>query len=144
MTLWISIGVLVMVALALLLLPGWRRFGGLAGQRLALLGVLGSLPAVTVGLYLYLGAPGILEEQALTQAQARHDADGMVRALEDKLRSTPDDAEGWYALGRAYIAFERYADAEEALRKASSHAPKNAKLIAQYAEAMALRSSRIR
>ena len=64
----------------------------------------------------------------------------MVSALEDKLKSTPDDAEGWYALGRAYIAFERYADAEEALRKASCHAPKNAKLIAQYAEAMALRS----
>lgn len=140
MSLWIAIAVLVAVALVFVLLPGWRGKLALAGRRLTLFGVLGGLPAVTVGLYLYLGAPGILEEQALTQAQSRYDADGMVRALEDKLKSTPNDPEGWYALGRAYIAFERHADAEEALRKATIQAPKNAKIIAQYAEAMALRS----
>jgi cytochrome c-type biogenesis protein CcmH len=140
MNLWIAVASLVVVAGAFVLLPGRREKVGLAGRRLTLFGVLGSLPVVTIGLYLYLGAPGILEEQALTQAQSRHDADGMVKALEDKLKSTPNDPEGWYALGRAYIAFERYADAEEALRKATIQAPKNAKIIAQYAEAMALRT----
>jgi cytochrome c-type biogenesis protein CcmH len=140
MNLWIGIAALLGVALIFVLLPGWRQKSALAGRRLTLLGVLGGLPAVTVGLYLYLGAPGILEEQALTQAQSRYDPEGMVKALEDKLKSTPNDPEGWYALGRAYIAFERYADAEEVLRKATSQAPKNAKIIAQYAEAMALKN----
>jgi cytochrome c-type biogenesis protein CcmH len=126
---------------------GGATKSALAGRRAELrwptVGLLGVLPALTVGLYLYLGAPGILKEQALTQAQSNYDVDGMVKALEDKLKATPNDPEGWYALGRAYIAFERYAEAEEALRKATTQAPKDAKIIAQYAEAMALKQGRL-
>ncbi len=140
MSLWIGGAVMVAVALAFVVAPALRDQSARAGRRWTLLGVTGALPAATLGLYLYLGAPGILEEQALTQAQARYDADGMVKALEGKLQSAPNDAEGWYALGRAYIAFERYADAEEALGKAATQAPKSAKILAQYAEAIALRS----
>lgn len=140
MNMWIGLATLVAVALMFVLLPWWREKSALAGRHVTLFGVLGTLPAVTVGLYLYLGAPGILEEQALTQAQSRYDPEGMVKALEDKLKSTPNDPEGWYALGRAYIAFERHVDAEEALRKATIQAPKNAKYIAQYAESIALKN----
>ncbi|MBA3033999.1 MAG: tetratricopeptide repeat protein [Gammaproteobacteria bacterium] len=143
MNLWIGVGALVGVALAFLLVPLWRQKSALAGRqseiRWPAVGLLGVLPALTVGLYLYLGAPGILKELALTQAQSNYDVDGMVRALEDKLKATPNDPEGWYALGRAYIAFSRYADAEEVLRKATTQAPKDARIIAQYAEAMALK-----
>jgi cytochrome c-type biogenesis protein CcmH len=143
MSLWIGVGAFVVVALVLLLFPLWRQKSALAGRqgegRWAVLGVLGALPALTVGLYIYLGAPAILKEQALTQAQASYDVDGMVKALEDKLKATPDDPEGWYTLGRAYIAFSRYADAEQALNKAVTQAPKDARILAQYAEAMALK-----
>lgn len=166
MNLWLAVGALVLVALAFVLFPLWRHRRrlaasnepGRAGNDLPAstgamsapagrhdkigwpaVGALGMLPVLTVGLYIYLGAPAIIKEQALTQAQARYDVEGMVRALEDKLKSTPNDPEGWYALGRAYIAFERYADAEEALRKAVAQAPKDARLIAQYAEALALK-----
>lgn len=143
MNLWIGVGAFVVVALVFLLLPLWRQKSALAGRqgelRWPAIGVLGILPALTVGLYLYLGAPAILKEQALTQAQTNYDVDGMVAALEDKLKATPNDAEGWYALGRAYIAYERFADAEAALSKAATQAPKDAKIIAQYAEAIALK-----
>lgn len=141
MSLWIGVGAFVVVALVFLLLPLWRP--ALAGRqgdvRWPAVGVLGVLPALTVGLYIYLGAPAILKEQALTQAQSNYDVDGMVKALEDKLKATPNDPQGWYALGRAYIAFARYADAEEALRKATTQAPQDARILAQYAEAMALK-----
>ncbi|MBS3935306.1 MAG: tetratricopeptide repeat protein [Sulfuritalea sp.] len=140
MSFWIGVGAFVLVALALLLLPWWRQRSAPAGRPWEALGVLGALPALTVGLYIYLGAPGILEEQALSQAQTRYDAEGIVRALEDKLKKNPNDAEGWYALGRAYIAFERAAEAEEALRKAATQAPKDARILAQLAEAIALGS----
>ena len=140
MSFWIGVGAFVLVALALLLLPWWRQRSALAGRPWEALGALGALPALTVGLYIYLGAPGIIEEQALTQAQTRYDVDGMVAALEDKLKKNPNDAEGWYALGRAYIAFGRLAEAEDALRKAVTQAPKDARIIAQFAEALALRS----
>lgn len=143
MTLWFGVGGFVIVALVFVLVPLFRQKSAPAGRHDAIrwptAGVLGVLPALTVGLYLYLGAPAIIEEQALIRAHSNYDVDGMVRALEDKLKAAPNDPEGWYALGRAYIAFMRYADAEEALGKAVVQAPKDARILAQYAEAMALR-----
>lgn len=144
MNLWIGVGAFVVVALVFLLFPLWRQKSALAGrpneQRWPVMGLLGALPAVTVGLYIYLGAPTILKEQALTQAQAAYDTDAMIKALEDKLKARPEDAEGWYALGRAYIALQRLDDAELALEKSAKLAPKDAKMLAQYAEAMALKA----
>ncbi len=138
MTLWIAIGAMLAVAAAFLLVPLWRaRPPARALQSVAVLAVL--VPA-TLGAYQFLGAPAILKEQALTQAQSRHDADAMVRALEEKLKASPEDAEGWYALGRAYIAFQRLDDAEAALAKAAAKAPKDARMVAQYAEAVALKA----
>lgn len=142
MSLWIGVGVFIVVALLFLLVPLWRRpsvpTGWQGETRWPAVGVLGILPVLTVGLYLYLGAPGLLKGQALTQAQSEEAVEGIVKALEEKLKATPQDPEGWYALGRAYIAFERYADAEEALRTAVTQAPKDARIITQYAEAIAL------
>jgi cytochrome c-type biogenesis protein CcmH len=142
MTLWLWLAAFVVVALALLLVPLWRQKPVQDSPKKSRLwqtaGLLAVFPALTAGLYLHLGAPAILQELALTEAQSSYDVEGMVKALEDKLKSTPDDAEGWYALGRAYIAFGRYADAEVALRKAATLSPKDARILAQYAEAMAL------
>ena len=107
------------------------------------LALLGVMPALTAGLYLYLGAPTILQEQALTQAHAAYDTDAMVKALEGKLKAKPDDAEGWYALGRAYIALQRLDEAELALAKAARLAPKEARMLSQQAEAIALKAGRL-
>lgn len=144
MNLWLSVGAFVVVALVFLLVPWWRQKsasdGRHSGTRWPVFGLLGALPAVTVGLYLYLGAPTILDEQALTQAQAAYDTDAMIKALEKKLQSSPEDVEGWYALGRAYIALQRIDDAEQALAQAARLAPQDAKMLAQYAEAIALKT----
>jgi cytochrome c-type biogenesis protein CcmH len=126
--------------LAFLLFPLWREKAAAAQRRWASLGLLALLPTLTVGLYMHLGAPTILKEQALTQAQAAYDTDAMVKAMEDALQAQPNDAEGWYALGRAYIALQRLNDAEQALAKSATLAPKDAKMISQYAEAIALKS----
>lgn len=134
MTLWLWLAAFVVVALVLLLLPVGRQ----KHWHWQALGLLAVFPVLTVGLYLYLGAPTILQELALTEAQSSYDVEGMVTALEEKLKSTPDDAEGWYVLGRAYISFGRNADAEVALRKAVTLSPKDARILAQYAEAIAL------
>ena len=167
MNLWLGVGVLVLVALAVLLVPLWRatkaRIPGTvdagAGETSAAagwpgtpagaarsvhrwlsLGLLGALPAATAALYLYLGAPTILQEQALTQAHAAYDTDAMIQALEAKLRDKPDDAEGWFTLGRAYIALQRPQEAERALARAAELAPKEARMLSQQAEAIALKS----
>jgi cytochrome c-type biogenesis protein CcmH len=137
MSLWIGVGVMTALAAAFLLLPLWRAKP--AARTLQSVVVLVLMVPATLGAYQFLGAPAILKEQALTQAQSRHDADAMVRALEDKLKTNPEDAEGWYALGRAYIAFQRVEEAEAALAKAAAQAPKNARILAQYAESVALK-----
>ena len=163
MNLWLGVGALISVALIFLLVPLWRTrlaprlavsivaAGEEAGsmpdprsararRRWMTLALLGVMPALTAGLYLYLGAPTILQEQALTQAHAAYDTDAMVKALEGKLKAKPDDAEGWYALGRAYIALQRLDEAELALAKAARLAPKEARMLSQQAEAIALKA----
>ena len=155
MNLWLGVGVLVLVALGVLLVPLWRvtkaRAPSLvdAGlpedasrsvRRWLSLGLLVTLPAATAALYLYLGAPTILQEQALTQAHAAYDTDAMIQALEAKLRDKPDDAEGWFTLGRAYIELQRPDDAERAFARAAQLAPKEARMLSQQAEAIALKS----
>lgn len=166
MNLWLGVGALISVALVFLLVPLWRTrlaprlavsigAGGeeagsmpdprsaRARRRWMTLALLGVMPALTAGLYLYLGAPTILQEQALTQAHAAYDTDAMVKALEGKLKAKPDDAEGWYALGRAYIALQRLDEAELALAKAAQLAPKEARMLSQQAEAIALKAGRL-
>ena len=166
MNLWLGVGALISVALIFLLVPLWRNrlaprlavsivaAGEEAGsmpdprsararRRWMTLALLGVMPALTAGLYLYLGAPTILQEQALTQAHAAYDTDAMVKALEGKLKAKPDDAEGWYALGRAYIALQRLDEAELALAKAAQLAPKEARMLSQQAEAIALKAGRL-
>jgi len=163
MNLWLGVGALISVALIFLLVPLWRtrlaprlavsivaageEAGSMsdpgsarAGRRWMTLALLGGMPVLTAGLYLYLGAPTILQEQALTQAHAAYDTDAMVKALEGKLKAKPDDAEGWYALGRAYIALQRLDEAELALAKAAQLAPKEARMLSQQAEAIALKA----
>ena len=163
MNLWLGVGALISVALVFLLVPLWRtrlaprlavsivageeEAGSMsdpgsarAGRRWMTLALLGGMPVLTAGLYLYLGAPTILQEQALTQAHAAYDTDAMVKALEGKLKAKPDDAEGWYALGRAYIALQRLDEAELALAKAAQLAPKEARMLSQQAEAIALKA----
>ena len=163
MNLWLGVGALISVALIFLLVPLWRTrlaprlavsivaAGEEAGsmpdprsararRRWMTLALLGVMPALTAGLYLYLGAPTILQEQALTQAHAAYDTDAMVKALEGQLKAKPDDAEGWYALGRAYIALQRLDEAELALAKAAQLAPKEARMLSQQAEAIALKA----
>ena len=166
MNLWLGVGALISVALIFLLVPLWRTrlaprlavsivaAGEEAGsmpdprsararRRWMTLALLGVMPALTAGLYLYLGAPTILQEQALTQAHAAYDTDAMVKALEGQLKAKPDDAEGWYALGRAYIALQRLDEAELALAKAAQLAPKEARMLYQQAEAIALKAGRL-
>jgi len=138
--LWLSVAALVLVALAFVLFPLRHTADR---RRWPVLGLLGGLPALTIGLYFYLGAPEIIDAQSLLRAQHRYDEGAMLSALEDTLKKRPEDTEGLYALGRAYIALQRYADAEAALAKALALAPKEARMLSQYAEALALKSGHL-
>ena len=96
------------------------------------------LPLLTLGLYLHLGAPSVIDAQQLVQARVQHDVDRMITALETKLKNSPDDAQAWFVLGRSYVAMQRLADAQKALARASQLSPREARMLSHYAEILAL------
>jgi cytochrome c-type biogenesis protein CcmH len=61
----------------------------------------------------------------------------MVDTLAQRLAQRPDDAEGWTMLGRSYMVLERYGEAVAAYRNAATLEPRNAALLADFADAIA-------
>lgn len=141
MTFWSIAAVLVLLALGFVLLPMARApsgaiSAGATGRRWFIL-FLVAIPIGSFGLYRHLGAPAILDAQPALQGKS-HDVDAMLAALEKRLKDKPDDAEGWYVLGRSYLAMQRVADAEAALARAVKLGPGEARMLAQYAEVVAM------
>jgi cytochrome c-type biogenesis protein CcmH len=61
-----------------------------------------------------------------------------IAGLAAKLKQQPDDAQGWALLGRAYAATNRADEARDAFRQAHQHAPDDADVAVEYAQALAL------
>ena len=96
-----------------------------------------AIPVLAFGVYFLVGNPGALEregEHAATLAQL----DTMVGRLAAKLRENPDDAEGWKLLGRSYGALGRFDQAADAYAKAAVRAPRDAQLLVDFADALAM------
>lgn len=61
----------------------------------------------------------------------------MVDKLAARMKDRPDDVEGWTMLARSYTVLGRFGEALPAYRRASELQPKNAGLLADYADAVA-------
>lgn len=104
------------------------------------------IPIGSVLSYLALGdqrALAPVTAPTVASADSRHSVapdqiEKMVTALAERLRSEPDNAEGWMMLGRSYTALDRYADAVIAFRRASTLAPSNASLLADFADVLGM------
>ncbi len=79
------------------------------------------IPLIVIYLYLMLGSPNMVEFDA--EQQTSHSAkkpgqipsvEEMVVALKKRLEERPDDAQGWFMLGRTYMAMQKYPQAAEA------------------------------
>jgi cytochrome c-type biogenesis protein CcmH len=108
----------------------------------ALLAVALALPASALLLYRLVGAPEALDPANLAPPpEAAHSAADMEKAiagLAAKLKEQPDDAQGWALLGRAYAATNRADVARDAFKQAHEHAPDDADVAVEYAQALAL------
>jgi len=102
-----------------------RRGRWLAGS------ALGLVPILAITGYLALGNPAALNppDQQFLQ---------MVDALAERLKTNPQDAEGWVMLARAYQITGRIPEAVAAFEKASALRPDDANLIAGHADALAM------
>jgi len=69
---------------------------------------------LTVGIYLQIGTPQMLDPAPSASAQVAADGkkmpsvEEMVTALTTRLEQAPDDSQGWYLLGRTYMVMNEF------------------------------------
>jgi cytochrome c-type biogenesis protein CcmH len=68
--------------------------------------------------------------------------ESLVARLATRMEQTPEDAEGWMLLGRSYGTLEKYDRAAQAYARAAKLLPKDAGLLADYADALAMANGR--
>jgi cytochrome c-type biogenesis protein CcmH len=105
-------------------------------QSRAPLAVALAVPLLALGVYAAVGKPAALQgdPEAVTAAQV----EAMVGRLAARMRENPDDVEGWKMLGRSYSVLGRFAEAADAYAKAAVRAPRDAQLLADFADALAM------
>jgi cytochrome c-type biogenesis protein CcmH len=112
--------------------PGVPRGGG--ARALAVTVAL-VVPLCAAALYFAVGNPGAIDSPAVH-------VETMVKRLAAHLRENPDDTAGWKLLGRSYASLERFPEAADAYAKAAVRAPRDAQLLADFAEALAMARGR--
>jgi cytochrome c-type biogenesis protein CcmH len=95
-----------------------------------------AVPLLALAVYFVAGTPKAIDSQPAMPDDAQIEA--MVNRLAAKLRETPDDTEGWKLLGRSYVVLGRFDQAVGAYAKAAERAPRDAELLADFADALAM------
>ncbi len=111
------------------------------------------IPAITIPLYLKTGNLGFTKlldsKQAAQQARNENvpmkadgtpDIDQMVAGLQKKMDANPDNAKGWYMLGRSYMVLKRYSEAAKAFESAYKLLPDSADTMLSLADALSMSS----
>jgi cytochrome c-type biogenesis protein CcmH len=97
----------------------------------------------TVG-YEHLGNPAAIDAPAAEAAPALADGvtndqvEVLVKQLAERMKSNPDDLEGWTLLARTYAAMQKFPEAAQAFERASALSPNDASLLADRADVMAV------
>jgi cytochrome c-type biogenesis protein CcmH len=121
------------------------------------LGLVAFMLAVAAGGYTLVGTPGALHADSdVTLAPAGPDAEApseaasgahaltatqinaMVAKLEERLKTDPDDAQGWMMLARSRVALGQHAQSLDAFARAERLRPDDASLLADHADALAM------
>ncbi len=103
-----------------------------------------AVPLLAISLYFMLGTPAGLKPQIPTAAvDEAHPAtpeqfEAMVTWLAERLKSEPDNVDGWVMLARSYTALNRYQDASAAYVRAVALQPNNASVLADHADILAM------
>ncbi len=121
--------------------PRARLGGQRAGLAAACLLTV-AVPVAAVLLYGQLGNPRAAATVALAQAPEPHaqaadnDMALAINALAQRLRASPEDADGWYMLARSYETLGRYNDAVAAYQEVLRLVPGQPAVLADLADAL--------
>ena len=104
------------------------------------------VPALALPLYKMLGTPQLIDrlasgtpatQKAGAEHQGQMSLDKMVEKLAERMRTEPDNAEGWVMLGRSYASLNRFQEAAMAYGKAYQLIDDNPRLMTDYADVLA-------
>jgi len=118
-------------ALSLLAVP-FIANKSLLSRGFIIIAILTTLFSLTV--YRIFGNHQALEEwfsageqhyQLLVTLDQLGGVNGVITRIKKKLENNPDDAEGWFILGKLYLANQNYTEAKAALSKAHALQPQN-------------------
>jgi cytochrome c-type biogenesis protein CcmH len=106
--------------------------------------ILGAtIPIAAIALYLVVGAPGALLAESPGASGPQHEVtrdqlEAMVAKLAAHVAKNPDDVKGWALLARSYYVMARYPEAVRAYEQAVALVPRDADLLADYADALGM------
>ncbi len=110
----------------------WWRLRPYRKGRWTVFAVLFMLPWWLLPLYLAVGTPGALSPQTMPLSLEEE-----LQRLRARLRSNPNDLQGWLLLARGYSSLGRWKEAASSYERALKLAPNDLNLKARYAEALA-------
>ena len=120
---------------------GEGRAGGGRAPRMALVGVALALPVAALGLYLLFGSPRLPDQPLAARLQdpaSETNLAALVARVEARLRSHPEEGEGWDVIAPVYMSGRRYADAADAYGQAIRLLGPSAKRLSGYGQALVL------
>lgn len=106
------------------------------------------IPLFAFGLYFVVGNPqAVIPGQAANPRGEAHglsaqQVDALVARLAARMKENPKDAEGWIMLGRSYRVLGRFTQAAQAYMNAVERLPRDAGLLADYADVLAMAQGR--
>jgi len=103
--------------------------------------IAAAIPVAAIGLYLVVGTPEGLTPPPPAAAAGDitpQQVEQMVEKLAARLKTAPDDSEGWVMLGRSYAVLERFNEAAAAYKEAATRIPGNAQVLVDYADVLAM------
>jgi len=112
--------------------------------KVSIMALVITVPLLAISLYFMLGTPAGLKPQIPTAAlDEAHPAtpeqfEAMVTWLAERLKTEPDNADGWVMLARSYTALNRYQDASAAYSRAVALQPNNAFVLTDHADMLAM------
>jgi len=105
------------------------------------------IPLGALVIYFAVGMPAALAPENVAAGGAPHPPDikqleVAVERLAARLKENPDDPEGWTMLARSYRLFGRFEESAQAYAQAVARAPRDAQLLADYADMLAMAQGR--
>ena len=112
--------------------------------RMAMWSLMLLVPLFTVLIYLQLGSPQLAglksgataSRPAAKQGEMPGSIEEMIAGLAQKLEQDPENPEGWYMLGRSYMATEQYDQAARAFERVNQLVADQPQVMLAWADAL--------